>query len=144
MKNYITLLVFSLALLAACTSGPSAAQKKADLENTVLAVHDQAMAQMGDIYKLRRSLRNLRDTLEARQADSATLQTLQQQISSLNQADEAMMQWMRHYQAPDSLQTGQAMTYLQQELHKIRRVQTVMDSTLEAARQTYTHYEQAK
>lgn len=110
----------------------------------MLAKHDSAMAQMGDIYKLRRNLRTLRDTLEAQQADTARLHMLERQLEGLSQADKVMMDWMHNYHAPDSLKPQEAMTYLQQELQKIKRVQIVMDSTLKAAQQTYQSYEQPK
>ncbi len=110
-----------------------------------MAIHDEAMARMGDIYKLRRTLRSMRDTLEAQQqTDSTTVLALEQEISGLNKADEAMMQWMRQYSAPDTLQHEQAMDYLQQELVKVERVQTIMDSTIEAAQTTVKKYEQEK
>lgn len=145
MKKYMLYAALPLAILSACNSGPSAAEQKETLQNEVMAIHDEAMARMGEIYKLRRELRSLRDTLEQQpQADSTRLQHLQQELSALNQADEVMMQWMRQYKAPDSLEHTAAMDYLQQELTKVKRVQHVMDSTLEAAHNTLNNYEQEK
>ncbi|WP_266202337.1 hypothetical protein [Pontibacter kalidii] len=144
MKRYLILLVLPLALFSACQSGDSGQEEKEELETKVLAIHDEAMARMGEIFKLRRSLRVTRDTLEAQQADSTALLSLEREIDGLNKADEAMMQWMRQYKAPDTLQHEQAMQYLQQELTKIERVQTIMDSTIKAARATATTYEQQK
>jgi len=145
MIRTVLLLALPLLLLFGCNGGgTSEASPQDELETTVLAKHDSAMARMEEIYKLRRSLRTLRDTLDAQHADTATLQALQQQIDDLNGADEAMMDWMHHYQAPDSLEPRQAMIYLQQELQKIERVQVIMDSTITAARQTSKGYEQPK
>ncbi|RIJ42646.1 hypothetical protein [Pontibacter oryzae] len=145
MKRFFILAILPLALLAGCQNGASETEQKAELEGNVMAIHDEAMAKMGDIYKLRRQLRSLRDTLEQQaQPDSAAILALQQELSGLNQADEVMMQWMRQYKAPDTLQHQQAMTYLQQELVKVTRVQTVMDSTLQAAKQTLSTHEQKK
>ena len=145
MKKYLLLLYLPLALLFACnTDATETADEKATLETQVLAIHDTAMEKMGDIIKLRRQLRSLHDTLQTQQADSTDLLVLQQEINSLNKADEEMMQWMRQYEAPDSLQHAEAMTYLQQELVKIERVQTLMDSTIQAAHTTAQKYEQQK
>ena len=144
MKKHFILLIMPFLLLTGCNTGSREATQQEELEANVMAIHDDAMARMGDIYKLRRNFRSLRDTLAAQQTDSATLQALQQQIDELNQADEVMMVWMRNYSAPDSLQPEQATVYLQQELQKIERVQTVMDSTIQAARKTYQQYEQQK
>ncbi len=139
-------MAFPLAVvLSSCNVGPSEAEEKASLENKVLGIHDEAMVRMGDIYKLRRQLRTLRDTLEKQpQADSTALPALQQELDGLNRADAVMMQWMHQYKAPDSLQHQEAVAYLQQELVKIERVQTVMDSTISAAKQTISRYEQQK
>ncbi|RDV15051.1 hypothetical protein DXT99_12010 [Pontibacter diazotrophicus] len=144
MMKHLILIVMPFLLLMGCNTGPAEATQQEELEANVMVIHDDAMAKMGDIYKLRRNFRSLRDTLAAQQADTATLQALQQQIDELNQADEVMMVWMRNYSAPDTLQHEQAMNYLQQELQKIERVQTIMDSTIEAARQTHQQYEQQK
>lgn len=131
-------------LLTGCNSGPSAQEQKAELEGRVMQVHDEAMNKMGQVYHLRRDLRNLRDTLEAQQADSATLQLLQEHLQSLSKADEAMMDWMHQYHAPDSMAHQQAMDYLHQEQEKINIVNARMDSAIAAAHQTYTAYEQKK
>lgn len=144
MKKFFILIIMPFLLLAGCNTGSSEATQQEELEANVMAIHDDAMARMGDIYKLRRNFRSLRDTLAIQQTDSATLQALQQQIDELNQADEVMMVWMRNYSAPDSLQPEQATVYLQQELQKIERVQTVMDSTIQAAQNKYQQYEQQK
>ena len=144
MKKLILLLALPVAILAGCKSGPSETEQKLELEQHVMAVHDSAMAEMGTIFKLRRNLRALRDTLATRQTDSTTLLLLQQHITGLNRADEAMMDWMRNYKAPDTLQHQQAMQYLQQELQKIEKVKTTMDSTVKTARQTYQQYELQK
>lgn len=143
MKRKFILFALPLFLLLGCTEGgTSEASELEGLEATVLAKHDSAMSLMGDIFKLRRNLRTLRDTLAAQETDTATVLALQQQIEGLNGADKVMMEWMHNYEAPDSLQHEQAMTYLQQELQKIDRVQIVMDSTIAAAQQTYKTYEQ--
>jgi hypothetical protein len=144
MKKHILLLALPLALLVACQGGASGQEEKKELETRVLAIHDEAMTRMDEIIRLRRTLRDTRDTLAARQADSTAILTLEREINGLDQADEAMMQWMRQYKAPDTLQHEQAMTYLQQELTKIQRVQTILDSTIAAARATTTAYEQEK
>lgn len=146
MKYFILTISFALAILCGCNQGQSPAEQKDALEKKVLVVHDTAMAKMGDIYKLRKNLRTLRDTLEAQpQPDSSTLKKLQQHIQLLNRADEAMMGWMRQYKAPtEDMSNEQAMEYLQQELVKIEKVQTLMDSTIQAARTTYNTYVQNK
>ena len=138
MKYVLLTLTFALSILGACTSEKTEVNR-AELEQQVLAVHDSAMAKMGDIYKLRKNLLSLRDSLEAQtQTDSIVLNKLQLHIQSLNQADESMMAWMRQYKAPaENQENEQAINYLQHELVKVQKLQTLMDSTINAARSTY-------
>lgn len=144
MKKAWILLALPVLLWACSPDKKQKENQASTLETEVMAVHDEAMAKMGDLYKMRRSLRSLRDTLAVQQTDSATLKALQQQIDDLNQADEVMMVWMRNYQAPDSLQQEQTVLYLEQELEKVKRVKIVMDSTLGAAQNMYKNYELQK
>ena len=144
MKKLLIVLALPCLLLTGCHTGPSEQAQKDELESHVMTVHDQAMNKMGQVYHLRRDLRALRDSLETQQADTATLQLLQRHLHLLDQADAAMMDWMHQYQAPDSLAHQPAMDYLTQQQEKINDVNAKMDSTLTAARQTYTTYEQKK
>ncbi|WP_299823308.1 hypothetical protein [uncultured Pontibacter sp.] len=146
MKYLLLTLSFALAILCSCSQTQSPEEQKEALEQNVLAVHDTAMAKMEDIFRLRKNLRILRDTLETQlQPDSAVLKSLQTHIQLLNRADEVMMGWMRQYKAPaEDMPHEQAMEYLEQEKIKIEKVQTIMDSTINAARSTYNTYDQDK
>ncbi len=139
-KAFAALLLLSTSLTG-CNNAPTQEAQKDALEAHVMEVHDEAMAKMGRVYRLRRDLGALRDTLKAQQADSATLQLLHQQLELLSLADSSMMDWMHHYQAPDSLPLPQAMHYLEAEQLKINKVKTLMDSATTAAQQTYSVYE---
>ena len=139
MKKWLLYLAVPLAL-SACQSGPTEEEQQQALETEVMALHDEAMADMGKIYRLRRDLTSLRDTLTAQPPDTNALDLLSQRIKQLNEADEAMMDWMRRYKAPDSLAHQEAMLYLQEEHAKMARVKALMDSTINNARETYVHY----
>jgi predicted RNase H-like nuclease (RuvC/YqgF family) len=142
MKHWLLYLVAILAF-SACGNKENDAQQAQDaLETEVMALHDEAMADMGKIYRLRRNLSSLRDTLQAQSGDTATINLLTRRIQELNDADEAMMDWMRRYQAPDTLAHDQAMNYLQEEHEKMARVKALMDSTIANAKKTYTQHEQ--
>lgn len=141
MKKWLLYLSLPLALYA-CQSGPDDEAKQEALETEVMALHDEAMADMSKIYRLRRNLSSLRDTLQAQAADTATINLLSRRIQELEVADEAMMEWMRQYKAPDTLAHQQAMLYLQDEHQKMERVKSLMDSTIANAQKTYAQYEQ--
>jgi hypothetical protein len=145
MKYGILSILLSFVLFSSCNQSQTPEERKAALEENVLAVHDSAMAKMNDIYHLRRNLRALRDTLENQpQPDSAILTHLQNHIKLLNRADESMMGWMRQYKAPVEIENEQAINYLQKELVKIEKVQTIMDSTVTAAKSTLKTYGKIK
>lgn len=140
MKNWFFYLVVVLAL-SACNDGANETQQKQEtLETEVMDLHDEAMADMGKIYRLRRNLTSLRDTLQAQSADTATIRLLTQRIQDLEKADEAMMEWMRQYKVPDTLAHEQAMLYLNTEHRKMERVKSLMDSTITNAQETYATY----
>lgn len=142
MKKWFLYLALLFAF-AGCQSGPSSeAQQQQELETEVMDLHDEAMADMGKIYRLRRNLTALRDSLQAQTADTVRVSLLSRRIAELNEADEAMMDWMRQYKAPDTLAHDQAMIYLRDEHNKMARVKTLMDSTIANARETYATYGQ--
>ncbi|MCC9136889.1 hypothetical protein ACFSKU_04975 [Pontibacter silvestris] len=140
--KYLLYFFLSFALLIRCNSGPSEQEQKQEFENEVMRVHNESMAKMGTIYRLRLNLRKLRDTLETQTTDTSVTNLLSQQIKGLNQADEAMMGWMHQYKAPDTLQHQLAMQYLQEQLNLINQVKLKMDSTIDVAQTTYRQYEQ--
>jgi succinate dehydrogenase flavin-adding protein (antitoxin of CptAB toxin-antitoxin module) len=134
-----------LCLLAACQHRSPETGQPQELEGQVLQVHDEAMAEMDRIFLLRQHLRKLRDTLQTSQPDPATQKLVDQHITLLQKADEAMMNWMHQYRAPAKEQAqDSAKRYLQQQLHKIKQVKKTMDSTLEAAQQIYNQHELKK
>jgi hypothetical protein len=139
MKKWLLYLAFPLAL-AGCQSGPTEADKQQSLETEVMDLHDEAMVDMSKIYRLRRNLTTLRDTLTAQAADTAVTALLSRRIAELNDADEAMMDWMRNYKAPTEQPHQEAVLYLQEEHVKMARVKSLMDSTISNAKETYAQY----
>lgn len=105
-----------------------------------MQLHDVAMADMGKIYRLRRNLATLQDSLTQQTADTAVISQLSTRIGQLDAADEAMMDWMRHYKSPTTLPHPEAMQYLEEEHTKMKLVKSLMDNTIHNARETYaTH-----
>jgi hypothetical protein len=137
LKLFIILI---LTVLCSCSQQESVEEQKLQLENNVIGVHDSAMLKMNRIYLLRRDLRALRDSLEVEKVDTLKVIPLMESIQKLNEADEAMMNWMRQYKTPANLTHDQAIDYLKNELVKIERVEALMDSNISVAQQIYeTH-----
>ncbi|GGG13557.1 hypothetical protein [Pontibacter amylolyticus] len=139
MKKWLLYLSLPLTLVA-CQGGASEEDRQQTLETEVMDLHDEAMADMGKIYRLRRNLTSLRDSLQAHSTDMAIISLLTRRIQELEKADEAMMEWMRQYKAPDTLAHQQAMLYLNEEHQKMARVKALMDSTITNAQETYATY----
>ncbi|MGV3642452.1 MAG: hypothetical protein ACO1NZ_18150 [Adhaeribacter sp.] len=140
--NKRNLIFLCLMLLGACQQKPTEKQQVQELETQVLAVHDEAMAKMDQVFILRQNLKKLRDSLGTTATDTLLLQNLEQHIRLLQQADDNMMKWMHWYKKPeDTLPEGEAKSYLRQQLLKIEQVQKTMDSTLTAARQFQQQHE---
>jgi hypothetical protein len=144
MKNHLLVLI-CFCFLAACQFTRSEQSQREALESRVLKVHDEAMAEMDHVFILRQNLKKMRDTRNTRPADTATQQLVEQQISALQKADDAMMQWMHWYRKPEQGQAHDStMQYLELELKKIEQVKITMDSTLKAAQLIYQQHEPKK
>jgi hypothetical protein len=103
------------------------------LQGEVIAVHDEAMALMGDISSRERSLRDtMRQVEQTENPDSVQISQLQEAVSQLKAANEAMMDWMRNYTPPAASQSTEAsLTYLRGEMEKITAVKQQMLQSLE-------------
>jgi hypothetical protein len=134
------LLLSSLSLSAALTgcggvgtsSDPTAtapATQAQALEDTLMAHHDRAMTQTEQLFELKAKL-------TAAKAPAATAPV----IAKMQAADQAMMNWMHHYQAPDSTApASQRLTYLQNQQQQLagieRRLRGAIDSANAALHQ---------
>jgi hypothetical protein len=100
------------------------------LYDQVMAVHDEVMPKMNDIYKLKESLTN--KIAEAPTMPAAEKEAIAGTISKLDSASESMMVWMRNFNPlPDSLGEQEAKEYLENEMEKVQRVRTNILEALE-------------
>lgn len=98
------------------------------LYNEVMAVHDDVMPKMNDLYKLKQSLKKKIE--ETPGLDASTKAQIEGSIARIDSASEGMMQWMRSFNPiPDSVNETMAREYLEKEKVK---VQEVKDDILEA------------
>jgi len=128
----------AFAVLPSCggagtSSTPTAATTPADqaraLEDTLMAHHDRAMSQTEQLFELKAKL-------TAAKAPALTTPV----IAKMQAADQAMMNWMHHYQAPDSTApVSQRLTYLQDQQRQLagveRRLRGALDSATTALHQ---------
>jgi len=89
------------------------------------------MAKMNDIYTTQRqlqdSLKNANTTEPAKIAVNAA-------IARLDSADQGMRDWMHAFEpVPDSVDEQKAREYLENEMEKIKKVNTSIQEALDAA-----------
>jgi hypothetical protein len=138
-----------LLILASCgragetgnDSGAGTDDALEGLQREVDKVHDEAMEKMQDIYNLQQELKKKIE--QTKDLSAEKMLKLNQSITQLDSANDAMMKWMRAYNPlPDSVDREAAREYLETEMEKIRKVREAMveavnngRSQLDSARQ---------
>lgn len=121
----------AFAVLPSCggagtSSAPAAATPAAQaqaLEDTLMAHHDRAMNQTEQLFELKAKL-------TAAKAPTVTTPV----IAKMQAADQAMMNWMHHYQAPDSAApASQRLTYLQDQQRQLAGVERRLRGAIDSA-----------
>lgn len=110
-----------------------------DLEKTVLAVHDSAMADMSTLIQLQKAVKQkLNATASQLPAAEVTRQQAQglAVTSALAKADEAMMGWMHGYNGDTlgKLDQEQAMRYLKDQQQKVNVMRALMVESMRSAK----------
>ena len=103
------------------------------LYDEVIAIHDEVMPKMSDINRVKRALQEHASGLtspkcEFQEADRGKIKGM---VAKLEEADEAMMQWMRNFKKPENVSHEKMMVFLESEKVKISDVSDLMLSSLE-------------
>ncbi len=149
MKTFIYL-TLSLFLFATCgdkkqnedVQGEEAqlADIREKMYNDVMAVHDEVMPKMDEIYRLKNKLQEeLKVLLEdSRNTKESKIEELTRKINELESAGNDMMIWMRQFNTvPDSLGHEAMMKGLEEEMRKIEKVKSKMLEAIERAKEEY-------
>ncbi len=103
-----------------------------DLESLraeVMAIHDHAMARMGEMHEREVKLRTRADELQAAGQPAVAERKA---AAQLQQAQHAMMEWMHQYKQPDMKGDRQQVeTYLHAQKEKIINVRELITATLQ-------------
>ncbi|NJN42000.1 MAG: hypothetical protein HC811_07050 [Flammeovirgaceae bacterium] len=144
MNTKIYLLAMFVFLLASCgkttesannddMNGNEEDSSNQALYEKVMDIHDEVMPQMNDIYKLKKQLQeeitNSKDMVEDRK------KRLESLVFTLDSANNAMMDWMRKFEPPDTLSVEDARAYLEDQMEKINGVKSAMLEAIEKAKQ---------
>ncbi|MEX2592015.1 MAG: hypothetical protein WD426_04520 [Anditalea sp.] len=118
MRIKISLIgIFILSVFSSCKNN----NQVETLKSEVMTIHDEVMPEMGTLMNLQKELKeriSRRDNVDQSMADS-----LNRLVKQLEEADEAMMQWMRTYKEPsEELSQEEAMEYLEMKKNEILEV----------------------
>jgi len=139
------ILLFTLLFFISCNSEPvkkkanyspeQVSEKKA-LVKSVMDVHDEAMAWMDEIHTLKTSIQNrVNNDSTLSTENDVKKQPFINSINELEEANEAMMDWMRNYREPkDTVQFSKAIDYLNNEKEEISLVRVQMKVAIDNAK----------
>lgn len=102
------------------------------LYEEVMKLHDEGMARMDEIYKLKKELTD--KIASAPDLVEEKRKAIERKISSLDSASRGMMQWMRSFHPEtDSLDDEGYRKYLESEMEKVKKVKDdIMDAIARA------------
>lgn len=136
MKNAIFFFALSFmgSLFFSCGGGSVAAPEAEEqkLWDEMMAIHDEVMPAMGDIFKYSKGLKTYLDSTEVDAALEAEIEAI---LEQLDKADEGMMDWMAELKQPGELKKTlsekEVLDYLKKESEKIKVVKTQMEESIE-------------
>lgn len=106
------------------------------LYDEVMAIHDSIMPLTDNMMTLKRELQAKLDSAKKTDKGTEALQPLEEKIKQLEEADEAMWQWMRNFEAQDKVENhDQVMAYYTLQMAEIKKVRTAMMSAMKNANQ---------
>lgn len=126
-----------MILLTSC-SGGSKDKKEKELQEEVMAIHDEIMPEMSRLEKLSQKLDSVKNSMRSKDnASSSKIEKIEKQKQDLSEAHKSMMQWMRNYERPsDTMEHQQVIEYLEEEKTKIQDVKEKFNSSIKQAEAT--------
>ncbi|MCJ8167122.1 hypothetical protein MKJ04_19940 [Pontibacter sp. E15-1] len=140
---FLIMLLPAFSLLSCNQQQTSAAENRETaqdevetLKQEVMAVHDETMSWLGTLMHLKKQLKEKAVQLDTADADSKeNAMALQLTIKQLEEADEAMMEWMHTYQDPDqTMEKVKALGYLELKKKEILQVKEKIEASEAAAK----------
>lgn len=125
------LLCLSVFIVLSCNLDQKTGEAEYNLKKLhteVMDIHDEVMPKMSTINKLERQLKQKLNDPQHAKADS-----IQQLIYQLDEADDAMMNWMGTFKKPDYSKVEAAQQIYAAEKEKIIAVRDKMNSTISKA-----------
>lgn len=133
MKSiYYTASIVLVVSLLSCSGGSGSTSSAEGLYKEVMAIHDEVMPRMDDIYRIQTRLK--KELEDAENLPEEKRKELEEKILRLEEASRSMMVWMREFNpAIDSLDEDGIRAYYKQQKDKIEQVKEDMLSAIQAA-----------
>jgi hypothetical protein len=139
MKYFVSsgFVLFVILLLSSCAKSSEHKEHEDDmtkddpnqaLYDQVMAVHNEVMPKTGEIYQLKKELKDKILVEPGRSKD------FEQAIAELDSADHSMMDWMHKFNEPDSVTQEVAREYLENEMVKINQVKELINTSIQKAK----------
>lgn len=128
VKVEILIAIAFLSIITACNQKNRVEKLKAE----VMAIHDEVMPEMGTLMNLQKELKDKISDLDT--TDKSMADSLRRLVKQLEEADEAMMQWMRNYKDPSpEMSEEKALEYLESKKESITEVKNKINASKAAA-----------
>lgn len=102
------------------------------LEQETMRIHDEAMAEMADMNRVRREMK---DFMTRAKMTPEAMKQWQQTLTDIEKAEEGMMNWMAGYQEPAGQSEADVLKYLQEQKDKIAQNQADIRAATAAGKQ---------
>jgi hypothetical protein len=131
--------IFLFGLIAACSSKKEADNNdisRDDLMDEVMNMHDEAMIPWAEIHELNKRLQSKIEALNSPQTSTEESEKMQQTSQALEEADDAMMSWMRQFNTYEfqDMTDDSAIVILQKEKASIEKVYNQVHSSVNSAK----------
>lgn len=111
---------------------PGANDPNKALTDSIIAVHDEVMPRLDDIYKLTESLKD--KVASTPNMPAAQKVVIEAAVDSLNKASDGMMVWMRQFKPEGVTDEKAVREYLDDQMVKVTKVKTDILSAIEKGR----------
>ena len=123
VTQFCLMSLFLISVMGSCKEASPQQLEINTMHDEVMVIHDAVMPKMRDIYKLRKELK--------KEEENSTTTTL---IKNLENADDAMMDWMAQYKKPGTSDENYQ-KYLNEQKASISVVRDEMLSAIQEAQE---------
>ncbi|MEL7002596.1 MAG: hypothetical protein AAFN93_07650 [Bacteroidota bacterium] len=105
------------------------------MHDEIMDTHDEVMPKMDLIMRLKGELNEKLDSIrELSPMPEETIDLLESKISSLEKADQSMMNWMRQWNPPsDSISHAEVMEYFKEQQIAVKEMKNLMLNSIDEA-----------